>query len=185
MKFELPGTLSKTVFLLIILIGSASCRRTAGSQPGGKIQLASSAENQVQVGIELENKGSNQFLLSATFTPLTPDLHLYSKDIPKTGVGGLGRPTLLELMDNSSIQKTGDLIEDVPSHIPEFEPKDLLIYPAGPVVLSIPILITPGQPEIKEPVFVTYMACNQQGCRPPVEGKAISITIPRISPANP
>ena len=175
----------RSVILLLVLISSASCQRTTVSQPIGKIQLASSAENEVQVTIELENTGSNQFLLSATFTPLSPHLHLYSKDIPKTGVGGLGRPTLLELMDNSSIQSTGGLIENVPSQIPEFEPKGLLIYPVGPVILSIPILLRPGQAAIKEPVFVTYMACDQQGCRPPVEGKAISITIPMIGPAKP
>jgi len=176
--------LSKSVLVVIVLFSSASCQQTSAPQPGEKIQLARSGENEVQVTIELENKGGNQFLLSATFAPLTPHLHLYSKDIPKAGVGGLGRPTLLELMANSSIQRTGDLIEDVPSQEPEFEPKNLLIYPVGPVVLSIPIVLAPSQAAIKETVFVTYMACDLQGCRRPVEGKAISITIPATGPAK-
>ena len=142
------------------------------------LELATSTENYVKVSITLENKDNDQFLLSATFTPLDADLHLYSKDIPKTGVNGLGRPTLLELAKGSTIQVKGELIESTPSQIPLFEPKELLVYPAGSITLSIPILLPDGNKWVNEQVLVTYMACNEQGCRPPIEEKIIAIQIP-------
>jgi hypothetical protein len=59
------------------------------------IELANSIENSVQVSILMSRDEKNQLTLSAVFTPQNPGLHLYSKDIPKNGVDGLGRPTLL------------------------------------------------------------------------------------------
>jgi len=64
----------------------------------------------VDVTIVLEREENDQFFLSATFTPLDPSLHLYSKEIPRKGVEGLGRPALLELTQGSSIKASGELI---------------------------------------------------------------------------
>ncbi len=166
-----------TIFVISIFIfTSISCQAIPALDT--PLDLATSTENYVKVSITLENKANGQFLLSATFTPLAPDLHLYSKDIPKTGMNGLGRPTLLELAKDSTIQVKGELIESTPSQIPLFEPKELLVYPAGSITLSIPILLPDGNKWINEQVLVTYMACNEQGCRPPIEEKIIAIQIP-------
>jgi hypothetical protein len=163
----------------LLLFGCAvSCQKAYLPRIGETIQLAASSENDVEVVIKLENGNGHEFLLSATFTPLTPGLHLYGKDIPKQGVAGLGRPTLLEIAGDSSIKTLGGLIESTLSYAPEYGPKELLEYPAGPITLTLPVRLPDGNKWVDDQVLVTYMACDQEGCRAPVEEKVIPIEIP-------
>ena len=161
---------------LILIVSSISCRATPAL--GDSLELATSTENNVEVTIMLERFNNDQFFLSATFTPQNPGLHLYSKDIPKTGVEGLGRPTLLELSEGSSLQALSELAESVAPQAPNTPPFELLTYPAGPVTLSLPVLLPDGNAWSDDEVIVTYMACDEQGCRPPVQQKPIAIKIP-------
>lgn len=160
-------------FLILLALFGASCTPSAP-------ELAHFAENDVDVSVRLE-KAEGGYILSATFTP-PKGFHLYSKDIPHGGVDGLGRPTLLELPENAKMQAIGELAESIKAEIPPFEPKDLLVYPAGPVTLSLPVTL----PEINQPfedtISVTYMACTNTGCKPPVVGK--EIVIKTNSPGN-
>jgi hypothetical protein len=168
---------SKNILLVIValLIGTSCQGKPLASQT---IQLATSAENKVQVGITLNSAENGQAILSATFTPENTGLHLYSKDTPKTGIDGLGRPTLLELSKNSSMLAIGELIESIPPLAPITPPLELLIYPAGPITLSLRVMLPKGNDWIDDEVIVTYMACDEQGCRPPVQQKSIPIKIP-------
>lgn len=146
-------------------------------QKNDALLLATFTENDVEVSIRLEaNTDGNHFLL-ATFIPPNGH-HLYSKDIPLTGVEGLGRPTLLELSANSQMRSLGGLLESVPSEIPDFEPMELLVYPAGIVTLSLPVQLPPGNEWVDETVKVTYMSCSGNGCKAPVVGKLIPIRVP-------
>ena len=163
-------------FILALLLGTTSCQKA--SLKDQTLQLANVTENKVQVNITLSNSKNGQVLLSATFTPQNPGAHLYSKEIPRDGVEGLGRPTLLELANNSALKANGELIESVASEPPPFEPKELLVYPVGPVTLSQPVLLPEGNNWTNDVVLVTYMACDEQGCRAPVQQKPIIIKIP-------
>ena len=168
------------------MIGLASCRSLDVPERGESLQLASSAENDVKVVIALERTASDQFALSATFTPLVSGLYLYSKDIPKTGIDGLGRPTLLELPQDSKIEALGELMESIPAQTPSVEPKDLLVYPPGEVSLSISVALPSGTCWVNEDVSVTYMACSEKGCKPPVIDKKIMVRVPCLgSVSNP
>ena len=141
------------------------------------IPLANFTENSVAVFIQLEHKQDGSYRLSARFTP-PAGFHLYSKDIPRTGVDGLGRPTLLELPVGAKMQAAGPLTESVPAEIPAFEPKELLVYPAGPVTLILPVSLPENQTGATQDVLsVTYMACSKTNCKPPVVGKIISINV--------
>lgn len=141
------------------------------------IALASFTENYVEVSIYLEDDPQGNYLLSATFTP--PDgYHLYSKDIPITGIDGLGKPTLLELSADSQINAIGDLMESVQTQEPGFEPKELLVYPHGPVTLSLPVELPSGDGWIEEELEITYMACSGSQCKPPVVAKRVLVPIP-------
>lgn len=173
------------LFFFPVLFGLTSCQPAAVLDTGKALQLATSAENYVGVSIALERRENNQFFLSATFTPLDPTLHLYSKGIPRKGVEGLGRPALLELAPESSIKAIGGLIENISPQAPLSGPPELLVYPAGAMTLSLPIQLPEGKGWFNEQVLVTYMACNDEGCRPPVEGKAIAIKIPGNKTINP
>ena len=170
---------SATQFLLaFILFGTASSRPASVLEPGQTLELATSAENKVDVTINLTRDESGQFILSATFTPEVLDMHLYSKEIPVNGVDGLGRPTLLELAEDSALKANGELTESVLSSQAPLDSNGLLLYPAGPVTLSLPVLLPEGNNWINDEVIVTYMACDNQGCRAPVQQKPIAIKIP-------
>ena len=147
------------------------------SNPGKAILLSSFRENEVDVTISLVQEADETYAISGTFTP--PDgYHLYSKDIPLTGVDGLGRPTLLELTPNSRMQAAGSLIESEKPQAPDFEPRELSVYPSGPVTLSLMIELPEGADWLQDEIQVTYMACSAGQCKPPVVGKAIPILIP-------
>ena len=129
------------------------------------------------VSIYLDKNANDEYFLAARFTP--PDgYHLYSKDIPITGVDGLGRPTLLELTRESQMKPLGELVESVNAEMPNFKPKELLVYRSGAVILSLSIELPHGDGWVKDAVKVTYMACNDGGCKAPVTGKLVSVRIP-------
>lgn len=142
------------------------------------LELARSTENSVEVTIMLIRDEDGQVFISATFTPVENKLHLYSKDIPQSGIDGLGRPALLEIPKDSAIKADGELIESAPAQSPLSGPQDLLIYPAGAITLRLPIILPAGKGWFNDRVIVTYMACTEYNCRPPVEGKIIPIHIP-------
>lgn len=131
----------------------------------------------MSVSIRLENDGPGMYFLSATFNPES-GLHLYSKDLPISGIDGLGRPTLVEAGAESQYKVKGELIESVAAQIPEFEPKTLLVYPVGAVTLRLPIDLPAGKGWVDDMVKITYMACSENGCKAPVMGMEIAIRIP-------
>jgi hypothetical protein len=96
-------------------------------------------------------------------------------------VYGLGRPTLLELAEGSAIKANGELTESVESsQSSSIDSEGLLLYPAGPVTLSMPVLLPDGNNWVRDEVIVTYMACDDRGCRAPVQQKPIAIKIPSM-----
>jgi hypothetical protein len=182
-RIILPGMkYISQLFMTFTLFIVTSCQPAPKLEPGQTLNLATSAENKVEVTISLTRDLSGQFILSATFTPELLSLHLYSKEIPRNGVEGLGRPTLLELAEDSVLKSNGELSENtVSSQSSSFDPEGLLLlYPAGPVTLSLPVLLPEGNNWINDRVLVTYMACDGQGCRAPVQLKPIAIRIPSL-----
>lgn len=161
------------VYATLVSAVSVSCI-TAQSE---RISLASFTENYVDVSIFLERSSQEEYILSATFTP-PEGYHLYSKDIPLTGIDGVGRPTLLELAPNSQLSATGELMESVKAQEPDFEPKELLIYPSGAVTLSLPVELPPGSGWTEGEVQITYMACSASQCKLPVVAKRVLIAAP-------
>ena len=162
------------LFAAVISLSAACAGRKNVSTP---LSLATFTEKYVTVSIHLDGNANGGYFISAAFTP--PDgYHLYSKDIPLTGVDGLGRPTLLELTAESQMKPLGVLIENVRAEAPNFEPKELLVYPPGSVTLSLPVELPPGNGWVNDIVKVTYMACSDRGCKPPVTGKLVPVRIP-------
>ena len=141
------------------------------------ISLASFTENFVNVSILLERDPEGKYILAATFTP-PEGYHLYSKDIPITGIDGLGRPTLMELTPGSRIKARGSLIESIEAEAPDFGREELMIYPEGAVTLRLAVEVPPGNEWMEDEVQVTYMACSASLCKPPVVGKIVPIRIP-------
>lgn len=173
---QAPNLFAVSLALLTLTVFSAACAPAPDLAPGESLSLASFSENSVDVSIRLVRVQEGYFLLEATFTPPAGD-HLYSKDLPPTGVDGLGRPTLLELSGESKMQALGELLESVPSLTDEFEFAQLPVYPAGAVTLSLPISLPEGAGWVDDIISVTFMACNEKGCKPPVIGKIVEIQV--------
>jgi len=166
------------VSLLFSLLG-ASCFRPYMTTDRVSFTLASFTENSVDVLVRLEGDQQGQAILSASFNP-PEGYHLYSKDSPRSGLDGLGRPTLLELSTNSHMTASGELMESVTAQVPDFEPRELLVYPVGDVTLSLRVGLPQGDEWLDDFVSVTYMACSDTVCHPPVMGKLVPIRIPGV-----
>ncbi len=143
--------------------------------------MAEFTENYVNVSITLESDDQGEALLLATFTPTEQDTHLYSMELPKEGINGLGRPTLIELPPGARMQPMGDLHESVASDIDEstLNLPALPVYPAGAVTLSLPVLLPETDAEwVSDAVIITYMACTSNSCHKPVIGKLVEVQVP-------
>ena len=119
----------------------------------------------------------NSFLLEALFNPPS-GYHLYSKDLPLSGHNGQGRPTLLELPADSRMRATGGLTESVPSNMVGYEPDGPLVYPEGPVTLTLPIKLPLARGWVEDQISLTYTACTATVCKVPTVGKLIRISVP-------
>jgi hypothetical protein len=162
-----------TLCLVCLLSG---CGKFNAPAVGDTIALADFNENRVSVEIMLELDENGLAWLSATFLP-EEGYHLYGKDLPRDGMDGLGRPTLLELVPGSRIKPAGELSESV-AVIAEEDPDALPVYPAGEVTLRLPVTLPEGAGWYDEQVSVTYMACHTGKCCPPVVGKLVAIRVP-------
>jgi hypothetical protein len=174
--------MKKTLILLIATwFVAAACAKPSGLAAGSPLQLAASTESFVTVTIALELDSDGQTRLAATFSPTEAGYHVYSLSLPRSGLNGLGRPTLLELAPGSRLQAAGPLSASAPEEQAD-GPEGLLVYPAGPVTLRLPVTLPPGRGWFDEQVSVTYMACSGTLCRPPVEGKLIPVRVPGQEP---
>lgn len=147
------------------------------------LQLASISENGVRVDLELQPTRGGWAWLSARFTPLESEYHLYAKDLPRQDGTGIGQPTLLELALGSKLRAIGTLVDNRVAKVENLVPDQpaLAVYPAGPVTLLLPVELPAGRPGwIDDQVSVTYMACSPHGCLSPVLSRLIPIRVPVI-----
>lgn len=167
--------MKRPAFLFLLFSFFFSACRPAQNQP---IELARFTENFVEVVVAL-SRSSDGAYLSATFTPTEGNLHLYGKDLPRKGVDGLGRPALLELAPDSILQAAGELVESAPAQNLLPDAPGLLMYPEGSITLTLPVVLPEGSEWFDDHVLITYMACSGYNCRPPVEGRRVSIRVPQ------
>lgn len=124
---------------------------------------------------EYKNKQSLKF----TFIP-SPDkepVHLYDCNLPISGLGGVGRPTLVEIKPGENLIKTGEVyaLEKLLT-----SDDDLKHYPPGPVNIIMGCKLKKETMLDKVPVtfLFTYMACAENFCHPPVTRKEVKLVLP-------
>jgi hypothetical protein len=162
-----------SLFILILV----SCARGSKLAPGKPLPLASVTENSVEVSISLGQESNGRIFLAATFSPTEAGYHLYSKNIPRNGINGLGRPTLLELTPESKMQAMGELMVSLPEET-QIGLDGLMTYPAGPVTLRMEVGLPAGDDWVEDVISVTYMACSDVSCLPPIVGRLVPIRVP-------
>ncbi|ABX06719.1 MAG TPA: hypothetical protein DEF47_20135 [Herpetosiphon sp.] len=171
--------MQKSIWLVLILIlASCGAEIITPQAPYQVIEVLQTVDSQhAQVELRLERDSTNQMILAATYQPKEPHLHLYSKDLPRNGVDGLGRPTLLELSQAGQIRSIGPIVADaIAAPDPTIETAKLLIYPAGPVTLRMPVELDLQQPN--QQILLTFMLCSSKGyCTSSVEQLPVTIQL--------
>ncbi len=163
--------------LVFLVIAAAAVISSCSGTRDDLLLLDTFTKNSVTVSIYLDRPKDGTSLLLASFVP-EAGLHLYSKEIPRNGVDGLGRPTLLELTPASKMTAAGELTESIPAQIPAFEPKELLVYPVGMVTLTLPVTLPDGNGQMDDEISITYIACSDTGCKAPVVNQILVVHLP-------
>jgi hypothetical protein len=171
---------------LLLMVYSVPQNPNPSLDRGKYLVLASYTDtiNDIAVTINLSRSIDSTFYLEATFTPPS-GYHLYSKDLSPTGTNGQGRPTLLELPPNSRMQSVGKVTESESSEMVGYEPDGPLVYPDGPVTLSLPIKLPYVNGWVKDQIRLTYTACSALSCKIPTIGKLIPVQIPGLLSLKP
>src|SRR6266700_2196635 len=110
MRLRTSGYARLAPIACVIVLGAGGARVQSERWP-----LTRFVEHDVSVEIALERSRSGTTWLVGTYTPSRATLHLYGKDLPKSGIHGVARPTLLELVSSASIRPAGPLVADQPT----------------------------------------------------------------------
>jgi hypothetical protein len=147
--------------------------QTIGAAGGPLVDFT---EGEVAVTITYEPGQPGQGVLVARFEPTREGFHLYSKDLPR---GGLGFPTLLEVIAGQGIEASGGLSADQPETGQFVRPlgANLPVYPPGPVTLRLPVTLSVEGGVLNAELSVTYAACSASTCLTPVVDKRIEVAI--------
>ncbi|MFJ6793167.1 hypothetical protein [Streptomyces sp. NPDC091268] len=166
---------------LLCLAALAAC----GEQPApaGSAATTSFTENGVTVTLSLSDWHSPRGTLTAVFTPEEKGFHLYSTDLPATGVGGVGRPTAVAvtgaLRAEGKLTAAGEVrtirVPGVDAPVP--------VYPDGPVTTTLPVRRdAAGNGDAT--VLLGYASCStEEGCTIPVSDRPVHLRLTDEGPA--
>ena len=167
--------------LLLVTALLAGCSATApGSRPAGApaavgTVAGSLRDEGVHVTFAWVTATHGQPVLTVRFTPEQPGFHLYSVDLPPDGIGGVGRPTRLEV--GGGLAAVGAPVPGARTMALRIDGIDapLPVYPDGPVTLRQAVRVTPGRPAL---AWVSYAACSGSTCLPPVTRREVALALP-------
>jgi thiol-disulfide isomerase/thioredoxin len=139
-------------------------------------ELGVREQHGVNVRLTLERWTSGRTWIAARFRPLSSGVKLYGATLPARGIDGLGRPTRIELRPSAHWRVAGPLVADRAERPYRLDPLPtvLPVYPPGPVTLRVPVRLTSAQG--RGEVLVSYMACSDSGCLPPVIAQPMTVS---------
>lgn len=155
-----------------------------GGQPaesGAAAPTTSFTENGVTVTLSVSDWHATEGTLTAVFTPEEKGFHLYSTDLPPTGIEGVGRPTAVDvtgvLRAGGKLTAAADVrtisVPGVDAPVP--------VYPDGPVTTTLPVRAD-GNGDAT--VLLGYASCSsQEGCTIPVSDRPVRLRITDDGPA--
>lgn len=156
------------------LAALAACGQHPAKQ-AGPAPTTRFSENGVTVTLSVSDWKSSKGTLTAVFTPDKPGFHLYSTDLPATGVEGVGRPTTVAVAGSLKPDgKPATTAEARPISLPGVD-APVPVYPDGPVTATLPVRAD-GTGEAT--VLLGYASCStSEGCTIPVADRPVRLRV--------
>ena len=146
-------------------------------------QLYEFAKHGVDVAVFVQRHMDGTLQLTADFVPEEANMHVYGMTLPRQGIEGVGRPTLLEVISGDLVV-SGALsanVEAADHSFPGFV-RPFPLYPDGPVTLSLPVSLGEDADLDAVELSFTYMACSSEGvCKPPVTDHRFTVDLSNIA----
>ncbi|MFE6846802.1 hypothetical protein [Streptomyces sp. NPDC057686] len=169
----------------VCLAALAAC----GGQPAGDADDSAPratrttrfTENGVTVTLSVSDWHASQGTLTAVFTPEAKGFHLYSTDLPPTGIEGVGRPTAMAV--NGVLKAQGRLTAgaEVRSISVPGVDTPVPVYPDGPVTTTLPVR---ADADGDATLLLGYASCStQDGCTIPVSDRPVHLRVTGDGPA--
>ncbi|WP_328965070.1 hypothetical protein [Streptomyces virginiae] len=172
---------TRTVVALLSLAALTAC----GDQSADKAPAAAAAkasaptttftENGVTVTLSVADWQASKGTLTAVFTPEKKGFHLYSTELPPTGIEGVGRPTSVDV---TGVLKTDGKLTaaaDVRSISVPGVDAPMPVYPDGPVTTTLPVRAD-GNGDAT--VLLGYASCSaKEGCTIPVADHPVHLRL--------
>ncbi|MFE6906045.1 hypothetical protein [Streptomyces erythrochromogenes] len=171
---------SRTVRVAAALLSLAAVS-ACGGQPAADAADDAAApttrfsENGVTVTLSVADWKASEGTLTAVFTPEKKGFHLYSTELPATGIEGVGRPTAVTV--TGALKAKGGLkaAADVRSISVPGVDAQVPVYPDGPVTTTLPVRADANGDAT---VLVGYASCStQDGCTIPVSDRPVRLRI--------
>ncbi|MEU9234238.1 hypothetical protein [Streptomyces subrutilus] len=131
-------------------------------------------ENGVTVTLSVSDWQAPNGTVTAVFTP-EEGFHLYSTDLPATGIEGVGRPTAVDV--TGVLRAAGKLTAAAQARtisLPGVE-APVPVYPDGPVTTTLPVR---ADGDGDATVLLGYASCSaRDGCTIPVSDRPVHLRV--------
>ncbi|KOU82350.1 hypothetical protein ADK94_24420 [Streptomyces sp. XY593] len=160
--------------------GGQPAADTTGSAPS-PAPTTRFSENGVTVTLSVSDWKASEGTLTAVFTPEAKGFHLYSTDLPATGIEGVGRPTAVGVTGALKAEGRLKAAAEVRSISVPGVDAPVPVYPDGPVTTTLPVRAD-GNGDAT--VLVGYASCStRDGCTIPVSDRAVRLRVTGDGPA--
>ncbi|MFD6225307.1 hypothetical protein ACFWFZ_00220 [Streptomyces sp. NPDC060232] len=158
--------------------GGQPAADTAGSGSGSRSGPAPTTrffENGVTVTLSVSDWKASKGTLTAVFTPEAKGFHLYSTELPATGIEGVGRPTAVGVAGALTAEGRLKAAAEVRSISVPGVDAPVPVYPDGPVTTTLPVRAD-GNGDAT--VLVGYASCStRDGCTIPVSDRPVRLRV--------
>ncbi|WP_404953347.1 hypothetical protein [Streptomyces sp. 147326] len=119
--------------------------------------------------------------VTAVFTPERKGFHLYSIDLPATGIEDVGRPTAMSVSGVLRAEGKLTAAQDVRSISVPGVDAPVPVYPDGPVTTTLPVR---ADGDGNATLLLGYATCStQDGCTIPVSDRPVRLRVTGDGPA--
>lgn len=164
---------------LVPLAALVACSGASGGAPagasGGPAPTTRFSENGVTVTLSLSDWHAAEGTVTVVFAPEAKGFHLYSTDLPPTGIEGVGRPTTVAVTGALGAEGKLRAAAEVRSiQVPGVD-APVPVYPDGPVTTTLAVRAS-GNGEAT--VLLGYASCStRDGCTIPVSGHPVHLRV--------